>query len=310
MRKSFWLQNLFGSKEKDEAPPTAPGKISFHDISTDYNGLDPAQRPYLDRKLAPQEYAGLDEQQRSWVEDGVVILPKFMPDELIDAYCEVRQTLDKPGGWGPVPYLYYDEIKDFCLHPPLRAVLEKLLGDKVILHLNLTGWISTSRNWHQDEYLNEECVKGSYLAVWAALDDIDPNSGPFQYIPGSHKWRVLNQKLVRGKLPPLEAAQAGRPGDQGHWASYSQDFVSEAAEEYAQQKGGQIKSFLGRKGDVLIWHSCLLHRGSEPKIPGTLRKSLIAHYSGQKNREDFAREHTMVYEPNGGLYQNFPGYPL
>jgi Phytanoyl-CoA dioxygenase (PhyH) len=307
MIATSFLKSIF---RRSEPEPGDDGSIKFADISTDYSAIDPAERPYLDRQLSRKEYQALDDQQRFWYDNGYLVLPGFMPDALIDAYCKVRETLDRPGGWGPVPYLYYDEIKDFCLYPPLRHVLEKLLGDKVILHLNLTGWVSTSRNWHQDEYLNEECVKGSYLAVWTALDTIDPNSGPFEFFPGSHKWRVLNQKKIRDKLPEFEAAQRGQPGDQGHWASYSQDFVSQASEVYAKSMGGQVKQFLGKRGDVLIWHSCLLHRGSEPKVPGTLRKSLIAHYSGQKNRTDFPANETLTHAPSGGLYQDFPGYPL
>jgi len=279
--------------------------VRFEELSDDYSEHVDSGRPYLDRILTSAEEAALDPQQRYWRENGYLILPRFIPDEIVDAYVRVREAFANPGGWGPVPYLYYDEIKDFCLYRPLVAVLEKLLGDRVILHLNLTGWVSSQRNWHQDDYLNPPCVRGSYLAIWAALDTIAPDCGPFEYVPGSHRWRVLTGDKVRARMDRVEAAQAGLPGDKGHWASYSEKMVSDSADDYIGRKRGKVKQFLGSKGDVLIWHGCLLHRGSLPKRAGTLRKCLIAHYSGMRNREDFAKDHTKTYEKTGGLYQHF-----
>ena len=283
-----------------------PGGITpFELLSDDYAAFADDRRPYLDRALTPAQEGALGAQERFWRENGYLILERFIPEEIVDAYVRVREAFADPRGWGPVPYLYYDEIKDFCLYQPLVAVLEKLLGDRVILHLNLTGWVSSQRNWHQDDYLNPPCVRGSYLAIWAALDDIHPDCGPFEYVPGSHRWRVLTGDKVRARMDPFEAAQAGLPGHKGSWAEYSEKMVSDSADDYIARRGGKVTQVLGKKGDVLIWHGCLLHRGSIPKVPGMPRKTLIAHYSGVTNREDFAKEHTKVYDKTNGLYQYF-----
>lgn len=275
---------------------------SFEDLSVDYAAFDPAQRPWLDRPMAWWRQALLRKQHKAWRDDGYVILKGLLPDDLVDAYCKVRAAYDNPQGWGPVAYVHIDEIKDLCLYRPLVEAIEGILGDRAILHLNLTGWVSSQRNWHQDDYLNPPCVRGSYLGVWMALDTIHPDCGPFELIPGSHRWRVLSGEKVRAQLPPEQAKQAGGTHDVGHWASYSEAMVTTAAERYIAERGGVVKQFLGEKGDVLIWHGCLLHRGSPPRTPGMPRRSLIAHYSGQTNREDFRRDHTTVYK-TGGLYQ-------
>ena len=55
------------------------------------------------------------------------------------------------------------------------------------MHLNLTGWVSTERNWHQDDYLNP--FINSWYGRLVALDKISADAGPFEYVPGSHKWR-------------------------------------------------------------------------------------------------------------------------
>src|SRR5438552_11002670 len=79
----------------------------------------------------------------------------------------------------------------------LCATMESLIGEPMMLHLALTGWVSTERTWHQDDYLNPAHVAGWYAAVWMALDDnIHSDSGPFEYLPGSHRWPTLRRDKV------------------------------------------------------------------------------------------------------------------
>jgi ectoine hydroxylase-related dioxygenase (phytanoyl-CoA dioxygenase family) len=40
----------------------------------------------------------------------------------------------------------------------------------------------------------------------------------------------------------------------------------------------QLKKFLPKKGDMLIWHANLLHGGSPITKPNKTRKSMVAHY--------------------------------
>ena len=39
--------------------------------------------------------------------------------------------------------------------------------------------------------------------------------------------------------------------------------------------------FTAEKGDVLIWHARLLHRGTIAKKPDAVRKAVISHYTAQ-----------------------------
>jgi len=104
-----------------------------------------------------------------------LIVPRLIPDEVIEHYCEVRRRIAAPEGWAsPTPYLEVPEIRELCLYKPLTDLLEHLLGEPMGLHLNLTGWVSTERDWHQDDYLNPPQLNGHYAAVWTALDRIHP----------------------------------------------------------------------------------------------------------------------------------------
>ncbi len=276
--------------------------MKFEDISCSYEGL--SDRPLLDTNLS---FKNLTAEQKFWQENGYLIIPGLIPEELIESYIDVRKTCKSIRGWGGAPYLYFDEVKNLSLYRPMVEVLKNLLLDDIILHLNLTGWVSSERNWHQDEYLNPRNVKGSYIATWIALADIHPDSGPFQFVPGSHKWNVLDPVKIRSTLSDFEASQEGLPGHAGHWAEHSQEMVSNVCEEFIFRKGGKILEFLPKKGDVLIWHSCLLHRGSAPRNPDLQRKAFISHYSGKTNRTDFPPENTIKY--GSGFYQKFD-YPL
>src|SRR5206468_1632667 len=104
------------------------------------------------------------------------------------------------------PYLHVKELRDIALYPPLMDAMRELISEEVGLHLNLTGWVTTARDFHQDSFLNPEFVGSRYAAVWMALDDIDPDSGPFQFVPGSHRWPVIRQHKLFSYLTAEQRA--------------------------------------------------------------------------------------------------------
>src|SRR5205807_4698247 len=97
---------------------------------------------------------------------------------------------------GSTPYRRCEPLRDLLLCPELVELATHLLGEAPLLHLVLSGWVSTERMWHQDTYLNPGEVGDAYLAVWVALEDIHPDSGPFEWLPGSHRWPVIPREAV------------------------------------------------------------------------------------------------------------------
>jgi ectoine hydroxylase-related dioxygenase (phytanoyl-CoA dioxygenase family) len=188
------------------------------------------------------------------------------------------------------------EIRDLCLYKPLSDLLEHLIGEPMALHLNLTGWVSTERDWHQDDYLNPPEVNGYYAAVWTALDRIQADAGPFEFVPGSHRWPVIRQKKLLERLGDPEGNDPG-------WPWRSEALLTPYFEREIKRTDAPVLRFLGNRGDVLIWHARLVHRGSLPQRPGAERRSMIAHYSAVSRRSDMppVRRH-----PGGGLYFEFP----
>jgi hypothetical protein len=273
-----------------EYPPRYPEKpLSLDQISTpqDLSDAPPADR-------ADEDGPDMSGDQRAWRRDGVLHLPGFLPEDLMEAYAQERWRLYPQLGSIPSPtvHMHVPECMALCLYPPLAERLEALFSEPMGLHLTLTGWESTERNWHQDAYLNPPEVGSWYVAVWMALEDIDPASGPFEYVPGSHRWPDLQRDLVLQQLG--EGA-----GIRADWPELSERLLDPVYEAEIAKRGAEVVQYLPKKGDVLIWHARLLHRGSKPKVPGTPRRALIAHYSAISRRPDFP---AAAQRPEGGFY--------
>ena len=258
-------------------------KFTFSDISEMPNE---ALLPPLDRAATLPTTI----HQTHWQKDGYIIINDLIPKHIIDAYksCWEVNNIGRLNGWPDcTPYMRHKEVMDLACYKPLAEKLKELLGEDMGVHLNLTGWVSTKRNWHQDDYLNPDFVNCHYAAVWIALDHIHPDSGPFQFVPGSHKWPLTRQQLLFNHIP---AALHNDP----NWPNATEDAVSKAFEDEINSRGAQVKQFIAAPGDVLIWHSRLTHRGSQPKDPTLLRKSFISHYSALSKRVDMPnrKQHT------------------
>jgi ectoine hydroxylase-related dioxygenase (phytanoyl-CoA dioxygenase family) len=232
------------------------------------------------------------------------LTPAFAGDDGIDPLC--RLVADLPGGWDDcTPYMRHPALMALCCQAPIAEALEAAIGEPAGVHLNLTGMVSTQRNWHQDGYLNPPEVGDHYAAVWMALDNIHHQAGPFQYIPGSHRWhRLLREKI--GQFVDLNDPA---------WPKASEDILTplvEAVLDGQQQltvEPGhplplipEVRTYLPDAGDVLLWHPRLYHRGSEPLVRDAFRPALIAHYSGINHRGDMP---TPEQHPLGGWY-----YPI
>jgi Phytanoyl-CoA dioxygenase (PhyH) len=261
---------------------------TFEDL-TEFPPEEPL--PPLDRD--DTDWTSWTADQRHWAEHGFLVKRHFVSDDVLDAYWKVRTQLDRPHGWScTVPYMHIPEVRALATYRPLNDLLDELIGEPMAVSLNLTGLVSTERNWHQDDYLNPATVNSWYAAVWFALGDIDPDSGPFQFVPGSHRWPVLRRDRARLYLPPEDRMSP-------EWPRFTERFLNDIIEKEIRRRQAPVETFLGHKGDILIWHSRLVHRGSAPTTPGMLRPSFIAHYTGVNH---WPVPDSIAMAPGGGRY--------
>jgi hypothetical protein len=248
---------------------------------TDLPTLEDLADPQAPPLPPPDSAAGL---RRAWLTDGFVVVKGMVPATLVEPYVRVRE---RAGGWerSATPYMSIPELRDLCCWGVLAKALEEVLGEPAGVHLNLAGWVSTERNWHADRYLNPPHVRDVYAAVWFALDRIHPDSGPFEWVVGSHRWPPLDGDRVVAELMKRRLTDVARVRT-GAWPWDSEKLLTPVVEREIAARGARTKHFLGGKGDVLIWHPRLWHRGSPPKVKGMERRALIAHYSGINHRVD------------------------
>jgi hypothetical protein len=123
------------------------------------------------------------------------------------------------------------------------------------------------------------------LAAWVALEDIAPESGPLVYVPGSH--RLPYYQFEPGRYVHDDR----RDGVEGMRRGDAWD------REQCTAAGLAPATFLGRRGEVLVWHHSLLHGGSVPGDPALTRRSFVIHYS---SRGSMAEVRNSYLDPHSG----------
>jgi phytanoyl-CoA dioxygenase PhyH len=276
---------------------------SYEDLS-EY--LDTTHEPFLDRPEIYAQSEKLPDIQRIWTQQGAVVVENMIPHALIDQYLQLRMSCPDERGFmsgdqaSPCPYWQYKEIRNLSLYPEVCQIMKALIGEDCGLHLNLCNTKSTRRDWHSDNHLNPDFVNGYYLASWIALEDIHPDSGPFEFVPGSHRWPVLKRSKIWKHMSHEETL---RPD----WPELAERLLTPAIEEKIKKENVPVMSFTAKKGDILFWHSALIHRGSVPKNPDMTRLALISHYSSIYKRPDM---HQGVARWGEGYYFIHPQFQL
>ena len=148
-----------------------------------------------------------------------------------------------------------------------------LLGEEAVAIQSLYFEYGSRQLLHRDPVVVPIASHGHMVAAWIALEDISPDCGPLQYVPGSHR------------LPYFETA----PGDYRFDARTMGSEVVEKglaweAEQY-RSSGLETRHFTPRRGEVLLWHASLSHGGSEVRDERLTRKSFVVHYSTRSTYE-------------------------
>lgn len=178
---------------------------------------------------------------------------------------------------------------ELYLNRKIFDAVELVFGAPAIATQSLYFEWGSQQALHRDPiYVQMKCP--SHLAaVWIALEDIDPSSGPLVYVPGSHRlpyyqFRPGQHLFEHGVFgqPELDAALAW---DRRHW---------EAAELAP-------RVFTPRRGEALIWHHSLLHGGSALQDPARTRKSFVVHFTtlGSMRRVENGYRRFRAGEPDG-----------
>jgi phytanoyl-CoA hydroxylase len=227
------------------------------------------------------------EQLAQFHRDGFIVLRKFLDAKQCDNILRMAQIhldakiepIETEIGYGSRDKEYRTSVTDYSSHAneeqiivrrlrqvykrdalfkawmenkKIRPILQQILDDQVVIttaHHNsiMTKMphLSTATAWHQDRrywrYSDDNLV-----SIWLALDSETSNNGVLEFIPGSHKMH-FDEKQFDDK-----------------------EYFSDMYEENKQIIATKVSTDL-EKGDVVIFHSLLLHRANKnstdkPKI--------------------------------------------
>jgi phytanoyl-CoA hydroxylase len=178
--------------------------------------------------------------------------------------------------------------RSLYVHPTLIRYASLILGEEAVATQSLYFEFGSQQPLHRDSIVVPTPVFGRLLASWIALEDIDPRSGALMYVPGS-------QKLPFYEFEPGQYMFDGRrmSADQAIAAMRFHD-------EESERRGLKPHLFEAKRGDVLIWHSALLHGGGAVGDSKLTRKSYVVHYSTL--RQHPSREITVVDDGRESVY--------
>lgn len=150
--------------------------------------------------------------------------------------------------------------------PGVLEMLDLILG-RPARPFQTIGFVRGSQQEaHSDAFHMMTEPPGFLVGVWVALEDIDADSGPVFYHPGSHRLPyVMSEDLELPRSSPILVAEKGAP--------YLQKM-----REMTSASGAEPSHFTAKAGDVLFWHHNLLHGGSAIARSDSTRRSLVIHY--------------------------------
>jgi len=250
-----------------------------------------------------------------FVRDGYVVIKGAVPPDVVD---RVNQDIDRV--WvSPPPGLVVETFEPDSIlraippHVSVRAGRTKMLdlytcstaardaiaAPRVIEFLSvifedqpkafqgLGFWNGSQQAIHKDSaYVKIDSNPMHMAATWLALEDIQPGTGELEYYIGSHR---APEFLFGGSYKWMES----HPEEH--------DRFLQSLHDDAKSLGHLKGSFLGKKGDVLVWHADLAHGGSQITQPSLTRKSLVTHFTPVANEPYYRRDTSYREAEQGGI---------
>lgn len=231
----------------------------------------------------------IQQQLIDWSKNGFMVLDNFFDHNTVET---INNEINKLVAAKKVTITHDNKIafanklvpaiKDVTNTPELLALLGFILGKEVVPFQTLNFLQGSGQRAHSDSIHMTTYPLGYLIAAWVALEDIQEDSGPLFYYPGSHQLPyLLNEGF--GNVSTLFSL-----GNK-NYADYE-----EVTQEIIAKNGLQPTIFLPKKGDVFIWHANLIHGGMPVRNAALTRKSMVIHYYAK----DVIKYHEITERPS------------
>ena len=214
--------------------------------------------------LHDKGYCVVNLNKREWLAtiDGVI--------EDLQPLLEADLKLWECGESGPPRlqdgWIDHGSIRALALEPVVLDLLRHLYGRDPFAFQTLNFAVGSEQHFHSDAVHFHSYPNGFMCGVWIALQDVQPESGPLIYFPGSHR------------LPYLSARSLGLDRDMVMEEQHPQRFFEPSWQQAVNEHSFEKQQFLPKRGDLLIWHANLLHGGEPVQDKSSRRWSQVNHY--------------------------------
>ena len=108
------------------------------------------------------------------------------------------------GHWRLTPGLH-----DINWNPAFVMAAYQLLGEKAVRFWHDQLFVKPKKHggvvaWHQDYSYWTRSTPMQHLTCWVGLDDATVENGCLHYVPGSHKWGLLDKPVLTGAMNELK----------------------------------------------------------------------------------------------------------
>lgn len=211
-----------------------------------------------------------------WFEKGYLIFRGFFNEnEVAEVNAEVDQLLEK----GSVnerknnkiffAYRQSEKLGQLVRRKELVDLMSALTGRRMQPFQSLNFIKGSQQRAHSDSIHMTTYPRGYLTAIWIALEQVDDQSGPLFYYPGSHR------------LPYVMNSDFDHGGNRYQIGTDANGRYEDKIESILEANNFPKAYFYTEPGDLLIWHANLIHGGDPIKDPSRTRKSMVVHYFGE-----------------------------
>jgi len=158
------------------------------------------------------------------------------------------------------------DVHCIAANPCIIDLLSVLYGRRAFPFQTLNFAVGTQQHVHSDSVHFSSNPERFMCGVWVALEDVDLDTGPLLYYPGSHKWPIYTNEHIG-----VDSARSGDPYQ--HYPVYEGMW-----RQLIDVHRAQPERFCARKGQALIWTANLLHGGDKMRDLDRTRWSQVTHY--------------------------------
>ena len=157
-------------------------------------------------------------------------------------------------------HLYDPMTLDWMLDLRLRQPLRDCLEDEPDAIQTMYFYQGSEQSRHQDAYHLPFCI-----SAWIALQDIAEGNGSIYVQVGSHNGPTLDKKDFRPDAEGVPGAWQGRDPGEAFESLFEGNRLPEVPVRVS-------------KGDTVLFHGRLIHRGGPILEKGAFRHTLACHY--------------------------------